>query len=79
MSHMRLEFWLACEGYLPIRSQWENDSGDIFTADMSNLQINKKVKDEIFELAKLPRDYEFEPHPLPKEPEEKSSLPAGGP
>ena len=69
MSHMRLEFWMACEGYLPIRSQWENDSGDIFTADMTKVQINKNIKDRIFKLSKLPRDYEFKAHPLPEEPD----------
>ena len=69
MSHTRLEFWLQEADYLlPVRSQWENDSGDIFTADMSKLRINKGMKKRVFKLSKRPRGYEMTPHPLPKEP-----------
>ncbi len=69
MSHTRLEFWLQeAEYLLPVRSQWENDSGDIFTADMSKLRINKGMKKNVFKLSKRPRGYEMTAHPLPKEP-----------
>ena len=69
MSHARLEFWLAEPMLLPVRSQWENDSGDVFTADMKDLQINKGLNDKVFKLPKLPRGYEVpQVHPLPEEP-----------
>ncbi len=71
MSHTRLEFWLLRErDYLPVRSQWENDSGDIFTADMSKLRKNKKMKKKVFKLPKRPAGYETKEHPLPEEPED---------
>ncbi len=72
MSHTRLEFWLTQPECLPVRSQWENDSGDIFTADMSKLRVNKKMKKKVFKLPKLPRDYEMgDPQFLPEESEEQ--------
>ena len=77
VSHTRLEFWLAEPDCLVVRSQWENDSGDIFTADMNDIQVNKGIKDKIFQLPKLPRGYEVEDWPLPEEPEEKNNLPPG--
>ena len=70
MSHTRLEFWLREPDYLPVRSQWENDSGDIFTADMSKLRVNKKMNKKVFKLPKLPSGYELKEHPLPEEPED---------
>ena len=72
MSHTRLEFWLREGDYWPIRSQWENDSGDIFTAEMSKLQKNKKMKKKVFKLAKLPSGYEMKKYPLPKESADES-------
>ena len=71
MSHTRLEFWLREADYLPVRSQWENDSGDIFTADMSKLRVNKKMNKKVFKLPKLPAGYETKDHPLPKEEKEE--------
>ncbi len=47
MSHTRFEFWLRKPDYLPVRSQWENDSGDIFTADMTELRKNKKMRKKL--------------------------------
>ncbi|MCK4850869.1 MAG: hypothetical protein KAT11_05935 [Phycisphaerae bacterium] len=70
MSHTRLEFWLEEPRCLPLRSQWENDSGDIFTADMSKLRVNKKMNKKVFKLPKLPAGYETKDHPLPEEEEE---------
>ena len=78
VSHTRLEFWLAEPDGLVARSQWENDSGDIFTADMKDIQVNKGMKDKIFQLPKLPKGYEQEDHPLPDEAEENGNPPAGG-
>ena len=69
MSHTRLEFWLTQPGCLPVRSQWENDSGDIFTAQMSKLRVNKKMKKRVFKLGKVPAKYVVQVHPLPEEPE----------
>lgn len=63
----RLEFWLRTKDYLAVRSQWENDSGDIFTADITDLKINKRIKDKDFKLGRLPRDYDEQAHPLPVE------------
>jgi len=71
MSHTRLEFWLTQPRCLPVRSQWENDSGDIFTADMSKVQVNKGMKKKVFKLPKLPAGYETKDHPLPKEEKEE--------
>ena len=70
VSRRRLEFWLREKDNLVVRSQWENDSGDIFTADISELRVNKKIKDRDFRLARLPGGYEVVPHPLPEEPAE---------
>ncbi len=70
MSHTRLEFWLEEPRCLPVRSQWENDSGDILTADMSKLRVNKKMNKKVFKLPKLPSGYELKEHPLPEEPED---------
>ena len=68
MSHTRLDFWLRQEDAIPVRSQWENDSGDIFTADMSELRINKKIKNSTFKLPRLPSDYaQGDPQFLPPE------------
>ena len=68
VSRTRLEFWLREKDNLVVRSQWENDSGDIFTADMSNLRINKGIKDKDFRLPRLPGDYEVgPPQRLPEE------------
>ena len=73
VSRKRLEFWLREKDNLVVRSQWENDSGDIFTADMNKLRVNKGIKDRDFRLPRLPGDYEVVPHPLPEEPEEDTS------
>ena len=70
MSHTRLEFWLTQPECLPVRSQWENDSGDIFTAEMTKLRVNKKMKKRVFKLPKRPSGYEVKVHPLPDEPDE---------
>jgi len=70
VSRRRLEFWLREKDKLVVRSQWENDSGDIFTADMSELRVNKKLKDREFRLRRLPGEYEVAIHPLPEEQEE---------
>ncbi len=70
MSHTRLEFWLRELDCLPVRSQWENDSGDIFTAEMSKLRKNKKMKKRVFKLGKVPAKYVVQVHPLPEEPKD---------
>ncbi|NIA06198.1 MAG: hypothetical protein GWP14_00925 [Actinobacteria bacterium] len=69
VSRRRLEFWLREKDNLVVRSQWENDSGDIFTADMSDLRVNKKLKDRNFRLPRRPGEYTVEIHPLPEETE----------
>ena len=71
MSHTRLEFWLTQPECLPVRSQWENDSGDIFTAEMTKLRVNKKMKKRVFKLPKLPTGYETKDHPLAKKEKEE--------
>ena len=71
MSHTRLEFWLRELDGLPVRSQWENDSGDIFTADMNKLRVNKKMRKRVFKLPKLPTGYETKDHPLAKKEKEE--------
>ena len=68
VSRKRLEFWLREKNNLVVRSQWENDSGDIFTAEMNDLRINKGIKDRDFRLSRLPGDYEVVINPLPEEP-----------
>ena len=70
VSRTRLEFWLRAKDYLVVRSQWENESGDIFTADISDLKINKGIKDRDFRLPKVPRGYEVKKHPPLEEWEE---------
>ena len=70
VSRRRLEFWLREKDKLVVRSQWENDSGDIFTADISDLQVNQKLKDRDFRLGRLPREYELKINPPPEEWEE---------
>ena len=68
LSYKRLEFWLAEPQGLPIRSRWENDSLDIFTADLKKTRINKGLSSRAFNLPAV--SYKPVLHPLPEEQED---------
>lgn len=69
LSYTRLEFWLAEPMGLPVKSQWENDSADISTAELKQVRVNKGLSKKVFALPKV--SYKPDVHPLPDEPEEK--------
>ena len=53
-DYTQIDFWIADKTNLPAKIIANSDEIDIFEISFSNIKINKKLKSNIFKVAKLP-------------------------
>ena len=67
-DYIAMDLWIDIKTSLPSRISFEKDDYEVSTVTWSRIEIDKKIKDKVFQLKKAGKDWSVEEVPLEEEP-----------